>query len=270
MPDHDLRNDQSKTLFTVVSIVLNNVDEVEATINSVLNQTFDDYEYIIVDGESTDGTKAIIDQYSDRISQQISEQDKGLYDAMNKGLGLANGEYITWINAGDCFASTDVLEKVAEKIREKPTDCLYGDHRLQFTDDSTLDVSASGDLPGLWKRMQFSHQSFFVRTEKARQFPFDTSYRIAGDYCMILRLYLHNATFAYVEKPLCVFRTGGMSDERRVLAVWERFIVNRKYNNTPKIYFGYAMYLTSAFLKQSAKRLISRGRYERIKRRANM
>jgi len=83
----------------------------------------------------------------------VSEQDEGLYDAMNKGLKLGNGEYITWLNAGDYFATADVLEKIAEQLKEPPADCLFGNHSLQFADDSTLDVKASGHLPSLWKRM---------------------------------------------------------------------------------------------------------------------
>ncbi|MEM6725896.1 MAG: glycosyltransferase family 2 protein, partial [Bacteroidota bacterium] len=115
-----------KHSISVITVVYNGKDLLEGTIKSVINQTYPHIEYVMVDGNSKDGTQEIIQQYADRIDQWISEPDKGLYDAMNKGLRMATGDFVLFMNAGDEFRNPDVLEKVFAKATEK-TDVLYGE-----------------------------------------------------------------------------------------------------------------------------------------------
>lgn len=107
---------QAEPKITVITVVLNDCQSIVKTIESVLSQTYLEVEYIIVDGQSTDGTIDLIAPYQNRVSKYISEEDAGIYDAMNKGLKLAKGSWICMMNSGDCFASNDVLEKVAKEI----------------------------------------------------------------------------------------------------------------------------------------------------------
>lgn len=111
---------------SVITVVYNNVDTIKDTIESVLSQTYKNIEYIIIDGGSTDGTLDVIKEYEDKIDRYISEPDNGLWDAMNKGVSLASGDYIGFLNSDDLFAGEDVLEKIAEKLQDKDLCAVYG------------------------------------------------------------------------------------------------------------------------------------------------
>jgi len=262
MPETDVKIHK---LFSIVTVVYNDVDEIQRTIASVLDQDYDGYEHIIIDGASQDGTVELIQQYESEV-QILSEHDLGLYDAMNKGLDLANGEYVLFLNAGDYFVNPSVLSKVAASIGTDRPDCLYGNNYVMLTDGTLTFRKAAIDLSNIWKRSQFSHQALFTKTALARQYGFDLSYSIAADYCMIMRLYLDSCSFFHCGLPISVFKTGGVSDDRRVRMVWERFLINRKYNSQPKIYLTFPILLVSAFVKQTLKQAISRRHYESIKR----
>src|SRR5688572_13647639 len=107
-----------RPLVSIITIVYNNRDHIEGTIKSVLFQTFTDYEYIIIDGASNDGTVDIIKQYEDKLGYWISEKDKGIYDAMNKGLRAAKGKYVWFMNSGDKIAEADTLEKIVKSASD--------------------------------------------------------------------------------------------------------------------------------------------------------
>lgn len=262
MPETDAK---ARKLFSIVTVVYNDVDEIQRTIASALGQEFDSYEYIIIDGASKDGTLELIQQYKSRICV-LSERDSGLYDAMNKGLDLANSEYVLFLNAGDYFVNSSVLSNVAASIGTDRPDCIYGNNYVMLLDGTLTFRKAASDLSNIWKRSQFSHQALFTKTALARQYKFDLSYSIAADYCMILRLYLDSFSFLYCDLPISIYKTGGVSDDRRVRMVRERFSINRKYNNNPKVYLTFPVLLISAFVKQILKRVISRRHYESIRR----
>ncbi len=254
-------------LFSIVTIVYNRADEIELTLKSVQQQSCRDYEYLVIDGNSNDGTREILERYRSDIDTLISEPDKGIYDAMNKGLQHASGQYILFLNAGDRFADVEVLSDVQRQLQKTPCDALYGDHIIQYPDGSRLHQQAPDNLDNLYKRMQFSHQALFLDTGQARLIGFDTRYRIAADYNMIFQAYLKGLRFEHFKRPICLFEPGGASDQKRVLAVWERFIINRKLRNTPGIYPVYGLMLLSALIKQTAKKIMTPARYDKLKRR---
>jgi len=196
-------------LITIVTVVYNNVFSIEETINSIINQTYKNFEYIIIDGGSTDGTVDIIKKYDKKIDYWLSEKDSGLYYAMNKGLELAKGDWINFMNSGDCFSTNTIIEDIFTNKFESGV--IYGDVNFSFDGKHNVYVKAES-LKYLWKGMRFVHQTAFISTNLMRKFPFETKYRFIADYNSIYQIYLTGAEFHYVNYPVCDFLAGGLSD----------------------------------------------------------
>lgn len=177
---------ESTSKITVVTVTYNAEKVLEKTIQSVINQTYANIEYIIIDGASKDNTMDIVNKYRDRISIVVSEPDKGIYDAMNKGIRLATGDWINFMNAGDSFAGEDVMEKFISQI-DPLTIIAYGDANMLF--HSSVVVWRAFPLHNMKERMPFCHQTVFVKTIYHREHPFDISYRLAGDYNFFYKSY---------------------------------------------------------------------------------
>ena len=180
---------------SVVTVCYNAVRDIEKTILSVINQTYPNIEYIIIDGGSKDGTMDIVNRYKDKIDAIVSEPDKGIYDAMNKGIDRATGEWINFMNADDWFNDNDSVLNVFEAVKGN-YDVVYGDAKYRYT-NGDREVKAV-PISRLDYILPFSHQSVFVKTHIMKQRPFDTSYRLAADYDFFLELYLQERRFCYV------------------------------------------------------------------------
>lgn len=175
---------------TVATVCFNSASTIENTIISVINQTYKDIEYIIVDGKSNDSTMDIIERYAERNGIfVISEPDKGLYDAMNKAADIATGDYILYMNSGDVFASDDAVEKVVPFLLKEPDMC-YGNVIRIKKDREHLET-----YHGKYKEMKLvlqgkmmCHQSMFTRVETMRKYRFDLDYSITADYDFLVRL----------------------------------------------------------------------------------
>lgn len=186
---------------SIVTVCYNASKAIEETLLSVINQTYEDVEYIVIDGGSTDGTVDIIKKYSDKISYWVSEPDKGIYDAMNKGIDAAMGEWINFMNAGDMFTDSNTLELVADSLSNlSDADIVYGQARFVYEWGSV--ECPPLPLTELRKHMVFCHQASFVKTSLMRQAHFDVKYRIAGDYNFFYHQYVQNRKFVYI--PICV------------------------------------------------------------------
>lgn len=168
-----------KLLISVVTVCYNAADTIEKTMLSVLNQTYHDIEYIIIDGGSTDGTVEIIRKYADRIAYWVSEPDKGIYDAMNKGIKVATGEWINFMNAGDEFVDEGVIEKLFQNRTIDTVGVVFGD--TLFIHKSKQKIVKFGDDPH-HKIMPSCHQSIFCRRILLARILFDLRYKIAADY----------------------------------------------------------------------------------------
>ena len=172
-----------KIKFSIVTVVFNDVKNIENTMMSVLNQTHSEVEYIVIDGRSTDGTLEKIIELSrnnDRI-RLISESDQGIYDAMNKGISHSNGEFINFMNSGDCFANNSVLSTVSKVLCENPkVDVLYGSVAVLSGD--RLRVIKSSPKEKIRNFLPFCHQSVFVKKSVLNKFPFSLTYKYASDY----------------------------------------------------------------------------------------
>lgn len=202
---------------SIITVVWNNKDTIKDAIDSVLGQTYEDIEYIIVDGASSDGTVEIVQSYGDAITKFISEPDKGLYDAMNKGINLATGDVIGILNSDDFYIDKYVIEKVVKLFKEKEIDSLFAD--LIYVRPENLDKTVRYYDSGQFKPEKFAygwmpaHPTFFVKKSAYDKYGlFKTDYKIAADYELLVRfLYKHKLTYFYLQKPIIKMRVGGVS-----------------------------------------------------------
>lgn len=202
---------------SVITVVFNGEKTIRETIESVTVQNYQEVEYIVVDGNSTDNTVEIVKSFGDRITKFVSERDRGIYDAMNKGIQLATGEVVGLLNADDLYASPDILSQVAAAFKDANVDAVYGD--LQYfngtTDRITRHWRAGHYRAGLflWGWMP-PHPTFFIRRswyEKLGGFRLDMG--TAADYELMLRMvHKHEAKMGYVQKVLVRMRVGGVSN----------------------------------------------------------
>ncbi|MDE6859046.1 MAG: glycosyltransferase [Duncaniella sp.] len=191
---------------SVVTVCYNAINDIECTILSVINQTYKDIEYIVIDGASTDGTVDILSKYSKFISCIISESDKGIYDAMNKGIDIATGDYVIFMNAGDMFISDSIVEVCANKMDNY---CgYYGD--ALFT-NTTRSFYYGGYFTSNRLTMQnICHQSIFYPLKELKNRKYDLKYRILADWDMNIYLW-KRIEFVYLEMLISKYDTGGIS-----------------------------------------------------------
>lgn len=195
----------NKCLVTIVTVTYNAEELLEATINSAINQTYENIEYIIIDGASIDKTIDIIKKYEDKINYWISEPDEGIYFAMNKAIKKATGEWINFMNAGDTFFDLDTVEYVMNH-KDNDADLIYGDHMCDGVIESVVGRKI------ITRSMPCCHQSLFVKTCLMQEKPFNTFYKISADYDFVLKMYKEGKKFQYIKKPFANFQGDGLSD----------------------------------------------------------
>jgi glycosyltransferase involved in cell wall biosynthesis len=214
-----MRERPVKLKISVVTAVFNNVATVKDTILSVASQDYPHVEHIIIDGASTDGTLAIIRQYAGKNVIVRSEPDQGMYDAMNKGLALASGDIIGFLNGDDSYADTHVLAEIVDTIEAKNVDATYGD--LVYVD--RLNASK---VVRYWKSQAYqdglfekgwmpAHPTFYAKRPVYEKYGgYDTAYRRQSDFELTLRfLAVHKVKSAYIPRVLIRMRSGGASRE---------------------------------------------------------
>ena len=224
----DNNNPQSApAAVTVVTVVRNAKDDLRRTVKSVIRQTYSPIEYIIIDGGSTDGTLDIIRQFEEHIAYWSSGNDSGVYDGMNKAIERASGEWIIFMNAGDWFCDADVIRRVFSNY-PRDTDFIYGDYIFVFPNWQLKAIKAQ-PINSLWRKMPFSHQALFTRTEVMKKHKFDQHYKIAADYNFIFRAYSDARTFFHTDNYVCVYSDNGLSVKRKFRSMLERWQIARKY-----------------------------------------
>lgn len=191
---------------SVITVTYNCANDIEATIQSVVSQDYPNLEYIIIDGGSTDGTLNVIRQYEGIITKWISEPDKGIYDAMNKGIAMSTGEWINFMNAGDTFKSKDVISKLMAHVTPA-IKVLYGMTDYIFR-DATIKPGVTSELNKLgWtigRHQPYCHQSVFYNTEDKKMLYFDTQYSIQADYDVSCRFWKRYNISNYMFVPVVV------------------------------------------------------------------
>jgi len=211
---------------SVITVVYNSKAFIEDTISSVINQSYKNIEYIIIDGGSTDGTIEIIKKYKNHISYLISEPDNGIFDAMNKGLMKATGEFIIFMNAGDTFVDKSIIQLVFNRDITTKTGVVFGDvyskykSKLQREHYTPFYLNKKRIRP-----MGISHQSIFVKTTLAQSIGFSAQFKVAADYDLINQIYKKEYEFLDVGFPISIYDTTGFSAKNRKLAFKEVGII---------------------------------------------
>lgn len=202
---------------SIITVVYNNKETIRDAIDSVLNQTYKDIEYIVIDGNSTDGTVDIIDSYGDKITAFVSEPDKGIYDAMNKGIRLATGDVVGILNSDDYYIDENVIEKVVKVFEEKEVDSVFADLVYVKSDDLQKVVRYYDSSKFLPDKFQYAlypaHPTFFVKKWVYDTYGlFKTDYKIVADFDIMARfLYTNHVSFTYLNEPIIKMRVGGVS-----------------------------------------------------------
>lgn len=208
----------NKPLITVITVVYNGASTVEDTIQSVINQTYSNIEYIVVDGGSDDGTAEILKKYEHAIDYWVSEKDGGIYDAMNKGIALASGAYIGMLNADDLFAGQGVMQDYADRFCAANVDAIF----------SGLNIVDQGNIKKILRKYRVdrlsawllrigvmpAHPTFYCKkTCLESAGPYNTGYRIAADFEMLVRLCVkQKISWEFLDKVSVVMRSGGISN----------------------------------------------------------
>jgi glycosyltransferase involved in cell wall biosynthesis len=206
-----------KPVFTVITVTKNSERYLEQTILSVIGQKYPGLEYAIIDGGSTDGTLEIIKKYQDRVAYWSSEPDRGIYDAVNKGIRVSTGEIIGIIHSDDYYES-DAIAKVVEAFRRDPQgEVFHGNVMMRTAGDQQLRVSHPNiKYDRIWHKMILRHPACFItRTAYAKYGLYDLGYPIAADYELFLRFYKMGARFHYLDEVMAHMREGGISHRRQ-------------------------------------------------------
>lgn len=201
---------------SIITVCYNSEKTIEDTIQSVLSQNYNDIEYIIVDGESKDSTMTIVGKYTDKIDKIISEPDKGIYDAMNKGIEVATGEVVGILNSDDFYASSSVISEVVKSIGE--TDSVYGD--LDYVDSEDTSKIVRRWISKTYSHGMFlkgwmpPHPTFFVKKSCYDELGlYSLDLKSAADYELMLRfIHKHKISTSYIKKCLVKMRVGGESN----------------------------------------------------------
>lgn len=211
MKDHKLK-------ISVVTAVLNRVETIEQSILSVINQSYEGVEYIVIDGGSTDGTLEVLKKYKEEIDVLISEPDSGIYNAMMKGINLATGDFIQIIGADDSLINDNIIERVVDFI-EDDVDILSGS-RIMVNEETKLEriqrnTNARGGYDEKFSEM-VPTEGLLVRKKLYQKYPFDESYRIVADHKFFLQCYHDKSVkIKYIDMPLAYFSMGGLSSSEK-------------------------------------------------------
>lgn len=207
-------------LVSIITVTYNAALFIEETIKSVLSQTYTNIEYIIIDGGSMDGTVEIIRQYNGKIAKWVSEPDKGLYDAMNKGISMATGGLIGIVNASD-YLAPNAVKLMAEAANVYPEAGVFHGDINMLNEDGTFfkRKRPNPDLSQHYKGMQIHHPTVFVRKQVYDEVgTFDLQFKISADFDLILRCVNAGVKFHYIPEVISNFRLGGVSTQRQKLA----------------------------------------------------
>lgn len=220
-------------MISIITVCFNEEQNIERTMRAVLNQTCQDYEYIICDGGSSDNTLQIIErlipEFENRgISVSLtSKKDGGIYYGMNEGIDIAKGEYILFANAGDCLYDDNVVSAFVSALKEEKPDVIYGDCVLV---ERMVEKQCICSHDGLQDDMTICHPAVMVSTDIMKKRKFDVSYKVAADYEYLLYLYNKRVLFKHIDKNIAYFFHGGVCTFNFDASIKERCSIWDKYN----------------------------------------
>jgi glycosyltransferase involved in cell wall biosynthesis len=211
---------------SVITVNYNHGNLLEATIKSVVEQSYSDIEFIVIDGGSTDESVSIIKRYSENIAYWVSEPDKGIYHAMNKGIGKATGDYCIFLNSGDSFYEDNM---VANAIPYLNTDIICGNVMLAFS--SSLELRKAPlklDTLFFMQRRSICHQALFIKTELLKQRPYDETLKIVGDWEQLLyEIIVNHKTYKTIDVIICRYSMDGVSSNAAKSDAEKRMVLEK-------------------------------------------
>ena len=247
-------------LISVITVVFNAVATIKTTIESLTDQTYQNIQFVVIDGGSTDGTLDVLRQVADRIDYQSSEKDNGIYDAMNKGIAAARGDWILFLNSGDTFASPDVLQTVFKNGAPSDIDVLHGNVVVKGSGKVLRSPSRIGRRYFYFETL--CHQSIFARRETFERIgAFDPSYRVIADREWLLRLASARGRFTQINVDVCVWNPVGFSSAN--INTWRLEVAtfqSKHFTRMERALLPWVMRVN--YLWQELSRLV-RGRAER-------
>lgn len=206
---------------SIVTINFNNCKGLQKTIDSVVAQTFTDFEWIIIDGGSTDGSRELIEQYANLFAYWVSEPDKGIYNAINKGIAQAKGEYIQILNSGDCLFEGSTLEQLFSN--QYDADILYGDAICLYPDGSRLDKKYPDTVSlNYFIHNVINHQASFYRRQVFDGHPYNEKYMIAGDWAYCMEAVCRGMRFLHINQTIVYYDNNGISAQWSERQIKER------------------------------------------------
>jgi glycosyltransferase involved in cell wall biosynthesis len=223
---------------SIITIVYNNVQDIERTMLSVINQTYSNIEYIVIDGASNDGTLDVINKYNPRIAKLISEKDKGIYDAMNKGLNIATGDYVLFMNSGDELFAADTVSEIF--TTQADADIYYGETEIINSEGESMgqrrhNAPEQFTWRGFNLGMSISHQAIYIKRSLIE--PYDDRYQLSADIDWIIRAAKKAKTIVNTRMYVAKYLFGGMSKKKHKQSLIERFhIMRRHYGLIPTVF----------------------------------
>lgn len=218
-------------LFSIITVTKNNFEGLKKTAESVTNQYNHDYEWIVIDGASDDGTR---DFLRDTNALWISEPDNGLYDAMNKGIARARGDYLIFMNAGDTFANTDVLHYLRQVIANSGSDFLYGDAYESYGDEGRVVYKPARRYSRMAYGMPTHHQAMIYRRPLLKDMRYNTAFPVAADYELTCRAVQCAERVEYVPWAICIFEHGGLSQQKNAQGWREQYHIRKILDLCPE------------------------------------
>ena len=212
---------------SIITVNLNNRDGLQKTIDSVVSQTFRDFEWIVIDGGSIDGSKELIEHYADQITYWVSEPDNGIYNAMNKGIIHAHGDYLLFLNSGDWLHDKEVLARVIPDLRDD--DILYGDVEYYKDSEKTGEHHYSDNISFYHLfDMSLAHCSTFIKRELFNENNYDESLKIAADWKFFIQMALSNKKTRHINTVVSCFDLSGISTTSTELLIQERLLIEKE------------------------------------------
>ncbi|MCE3037019.1 glycosyltransferase [Helicobacter sp. faydin-H20] len=265
--------------FSIVTVVFNDIIHIEKTMESVINQTYKNVEYIIIDGGSTDGTKEkireIVLKHAEIIQEDkedskyflyaqakkyqnfyfkfLSQKDKGIFDAMNKGVILSQNDYINFVNCGDFLHNQNVLANIA--ALNFSADVFYGDLEICYLDHNHKFIKkTSRNLDDLYCLFRdFGHPNCFIKSQVHKKYLYDTNYKLASDYDLIYKLYRNHCKFYFSDIVISTFNSGGASDQNGFKSLREALKIALFYNTNFIVKIKIIFYYFFSLSKKIAK-----------------
>lgn len=241
---------------SIVTICYNVADDLEKTIKSVSSQTYSNIEYIIVDGNSKDNTLNIIREHENLISKWISEPDNGIYDAMNKGIDMATGDWILFMNAGDLFYDKNIIENLCKKQYDSNVGIVYGDVELDFGKSGKL-IRSLQSFDEKDVTFELCHQGMMTRADILKKIKYDTSFRIMADLNSFKQIKNMGYKFEYIPITFATFQLGGISSSKPFHSLKE----SCRLHEENKLSIHYIKSLIHALRRYCLQRLLSKDAY---------